>query len=82
MGRALAHLGKPTEAVTYLESASRNDPLDATVHYQLATLYRQLGRSPDADRELAQFRKLQEAAKERREVFGELREKVADDNKP
>ncbi len=81
MGRALAHLGKPTEAVTYLESASRNDPLDSGVRYQLATLYRQLGRPTDADRELGQFRKLQEAAKERRAVFGELREKVAGDNK-
>ncbi len=51
------------QAVTELEKAIQAQPDSSTAHYTLMTLYRDLGRSQDAKREMAIFQKL-EAAKE------------------
>jgi Flp pilus assembly protein TadD len=50
--------GDPRPALKYLLRASQSAPLDDSVHYQLAALYRKLGRKQDAGRELAKFQKL------------------------
>ena len=49
MGEALLNQDEPNQALDYLLSASRlMDPAGATVHYQLALLYRKLGRGSDS----------------------------------
>jgi len=50
--------GKPQQALTYLQSAARADPNNAQVHHQLAVLYRGMGQTQEADRELSAFREL------------------------
>jgi tetratricopeptide (TPR) repeat protein len=52
-GRALLALKRPREAVEDLKKAIGLDPGDAALHYQLATAYRQLGLSREADMEIA-----------------------------
>jgi predicted Zn-dependent protease len=79
MGRVLIHLGKNAEAVPYLEAASHNNPLDPSVHYKLAMAYRALGRSADSEKELAQFRTLQQATQKLGEIAGEMRLKIPTD---
>jgi predicted Zn-dependent protease len=80
MGRILIRTGKRAEAVSYLEGASRNDPLNANLHYQLAIVYRELDRTGDADREFAAYRKLQQTTQKLREVFAEMRQKTPGDD--
>jgi Flp pilus assembly protein TadD len=53
-----ASQGDSGPALKYLLRASQAAPLDDSVHYQLAALYRKLGRKEEAGRELAEFQKL------------------------
>jgi hypothetical protein len=43
------------------------------VHYHLGTLYRKMGRSDDARRELAEFQRLKHLKEQMREVYKEMR---------
>lgn len=63
MGKALVHLDRAPEALPYLEKAMQVNPENTDVHYQLALVYRKLGRKSDADREFAMFRKLQRSSR-------------------
>jgi tetratricopeptide (TPR) repeat protein len=76
MGEALMNTDKPEEALEHLLAASRLDPLNATVHYRLSVLYREMGRDADAHRELAIFRKLQESKKSIQHVYQQMHELV------
>jgi tetratricopeptide (TPR) repeat protein len=69
LGWAWFKMGKPEKALEHLLAANRLDPLFSTTHYQLGTLYRQLGREADARRELAVFEKLEEARKQIDQVY-------------
>jgi tetratricopeptide (TPR) repeat protein len=62
MGKALLHQSRPAEALPYLERAVQLDGLNPTTHYELGMLYRKLGRSTDAERELKAFRELQRSS--------------------
>ena len=57
---ALISLGQPSEAIHLLEDAIKDDPTNMTAHYRLATLYRQAGRTQDAQREMDTFRHYKE----------------------
>jgi tetratricopeptide (TPR) repeat protein len=50
--------GEPGEALSQLKAAGKLDPQSGRVHYALSRAYRQLNRAPEADRELALFRRL------------------------
>jgi tetratricopeptide (TPR) repeat protein len=52
---ALISLNQPSEAIRLLEDAIKDDPTNMTAHYRLATLYRQAGRTQDAQREMDTF---------------------------
>jgi tetratricopeptide (TPR) repeat protein len=60
MGKALVHLDRASEALPYLEKAVQVDPENTEIHYQLAMVYRKLGRQSDADREFSTFQRLQQ----------------------
>ncbi len=67
--RTLALQQRPKDAVAHCETAVRLDPELRVAHYRLARLYQQLGRDEDSRREMALFRKLDEAAHRESEHF-------------
>lgn len=67
--RALALQQQSKEAVPHCETAVRLDPELREAHYRLARLYQQLGREEDSRREMALFRKLDEAAHRESQYF-------------
>ncbi len=58
MGEIYARRGEAGKALECLLRASRAAPFDESIDYQLASLYRKLGRAQDASRELAAFKKI------------------------
>ena len=67
LGRAEKRLGNDAAAVAHLERATTTDPDPETVQqawYQLGQLYRRLHRVDDAQKALAMFEKLKDAAAE------------------
>jgi tetratricopeptide (TPR) repeat protein len=66
-GKALVHLGRNDLSVRWFEQAVALDPHYPEPHYQLAQVYRRLGRTADADRAIRSFREASaRAPKERR----------------
>jgi tetratricopeptide (TPR) repeat protein len=53
--------GKPEQALPHLERAIKTDPKDSRLHYTMSRVYRRLGRSSDADREMEIYQKLKAA---------------------
>jgi Flp pilus assembly protein TadD len=60
-GRALLALKRPQEALVDLKKAAALDPTEKTVHYQLALVYRQLGRTREAEEQDSIFESMQKA---------------------
>jgi len=58
LGKSLVSAGRPEEAVAPLEKAVKLTPDDAVAHYQLSFAYRRVGREPEAQKELAVYRRL------------------------
>ncbi|MDQ3920446.1 MAG: tetratricopeptide repeat protein, partial [Acidobacteriota bacterium] len=68
-----------TEAAAEFERVIRLDPQSAEAHYQLARVYVRLKRTQEAERELAAFKQLSDAQKQRRETDRrELLRRLAD----
>lgn len=61
LGEALLQMGRPSEAVTHLELAQSLDK-DGSIHFQLATAYRRLGKTALASRAAARQKELESAA--------------------
>lgn len=64
-GKILLDRGKYTDATAHLERAARLSPRKDYIHYQLQAAYRKLGRTDDADRELALYKELKTEARDR-----------------
>ena len=60
LGRALISLHEPAKAIPPLESAVKLQPQNPSTHYLLAMAYRGAGRLPDAQKELAEYKKATE----------------------
>ena len=65
LGKILADRGHPEEGLAHLEAAARLSPEVDYMHYQLQAVYRKLGRSADADRELEIYKGLKAKSRER-----------------
>jgi tetratricopeptide (TPR) repeat protein len=63
LGRLLIRGRRYDEALTFLKRGAELAPDDPGVHYQLFLVYSRAKQKPDADRELALFKKLEEARK-------------------
>ncbi len=63
IGKALLQQDSPAEALPHLERAMQLDSQNPNIRYQLATVYRKLGRSADAERELTMFHELHERSR-------------------
>jgi len=61
--RALIKLNRNAEAAADLEAAAKVDPAEPTTHFLLARVYRALGRTQDAQAEMAAYQKLEESAR-------------------
>lgn len=64
-------------ALSYLLDAQHSDPRNASVHYQLAVVYRKMGRAVEANHELNTFKQLKESKDVTRSVFQEILENPA-----
>jgi tetratricopeptide (TPR) repeat protein len=73
LGRVLLSMDQPKKAQPLLESAVRLDPSDPAAHYRLGSLYRQMGRSDDARRELAEFQHLKQMKARLGDLYKEMR---------
>jgi tetratricopeptide (TPR) repeat protein len=61
LGEAYHREGATTRALGELKAAEQLDPTNPRPHYILAQLYSKLGERPSADREMAEFQRLQSA---------------------
>ncbi len=73
LAKTLMAMNQPEKAKPLLENAARLDPTNATTRYHLATVYRGLGRTADARRELAEFQELKEMKARLKESYREMR---------
>ncbi len=67
LGKSLVSAGRAVEAVAPLEAAVKLDSQNPVAHYQLSFTYRRLGRSQEAEKEMALYRQTQDEAARRRE---------------
>ncbi|WP_446743960.1 tetratricopeptide repeat protein [Silvibacterium acidisoli] len=68
----LISMKQQDKALPLLERAVRLDPTYATAHYRLATLYRQRGRTADAQREVEEYKKYRDLKEKLRGVYKEM----------
>ena len=66
-------MNQPEKALPLLQRAAKLDPFNAIVRYHLATAYRRSGRAEDAQRELAEFRRLRELKGRLNDVYQAMR---------
>ena len=82
LGKTLAVLHQPEKAKVYLERAAKAEPFEAVIHYRLASVYRELGQTADARRELAEFQKLRELKDRLKETYHQMRLRPAKEEHP
>lgn len=58
MAEIYSRRGQAERAIEYLLHARQSAPFDETIYYRLASLYRKLGRTSEARREMARFENL------------------------
>ena len=77
IGKILFDRGQMQGAVPHLESAARLSPDKDYMHYQLQKAYRGIGRTADADRELAIYQQLEtkSRAQARDQIYQTLQQK-------
>ncbi|MGA2984428.1 MAG: tetratricopeptide repeat protein [Terriglobia bacterium] len=80
LGAALIKTSEPEKAIEQLLAAIRLDPLYSISHYQLSTVYKQLGREADAAHELAEFEKLEDSRKKLDQVYVQTRGEFPESN--
>jgi tetratricopeptide (TPR) repeat protein len=73
MAIVLISLNEQPQAMALLESAVKNDPTNIRAHYRLSTLYRQVGRTADANREMDVYLHYHQIRAELGVVFQQLR---------
>jgi tetratricopeptide (TPR) repeat protein len=77
MAKVLMAMHEPAKAVAPLERAVRMEPFDPAPHYRLGVLYRELGRTEDSGRELAEFMKLKQMKARLAHIYQQMRLKPA-----
>jgi Tfp pilus assembly protein PilF len=72
LAKVLLEMNKPGKALPLLEASVQLEPTNATAHYRLATLYKKLGRTEDAKREVELYQKYKEMKEKLRVVYKDL----------
>jgi len=78
LAKLLSAHGDAQEATSLLEMAVKDDPTNIQAHYQLSTLYRQAGRTTDAQHEMNEFAHYRSIKERLGKVFRQFRQ--ADDS--
>ncbi|MGH9353977.1 MAG: tetratricopeptide repeat protein [Terriglobia bacterium] len=73
LAKVLMSMGQMEKAEPLLKRAIQLDPTSAVAHFRLSTLYRQTGRSADAQRELDQYQKYKAMKEKLRDLYHGLR---------
>ena len=73
LAKALMAMNQPEKALPLLENAVKLDPTSAVAHFRLSTIYRQMGRTEDAKRELAEYQKYKAMKEKLRDVYRQMR---------
>jgi tetratricopeptide (TPR) repeat protein len=73
LAKTLIAMNQPEKALPLLERAAKLDPFSAVIRYHLSTAYRRSGRAQDAQRELAEFRRLRGLKGRLNEVYSAMR---------
>jgi tetratricopeptide (TPR) repeat protein len=73
LGKVMLSSSEPQKALPLLEKSVKLDPDDATAHYRLGSLYRQMGRTEEAKKEIAEFQRLKEMKERLRDLYKEMR---------
>jgi tetratricopeptide (TPR) repeat protein len=73
LAKILISMNQPEKAEALLERAIQLDPTTAVAHYRLSFLYRNAGRTADAQRELEAYRKYKQMKEKLREVYRQMR---------
>jgi tetratricopeptide (TPR) repeat protein len=73
LAKALMAMNQPEKALPLLEKAVKLDPTSAVAHFRLSTIYRQMGRTEDAKREIAEYQKYKDMKEKLRDVYRQMR---------
>ncbi|MGI8962245.1 MAG: tetratricopeptide repeat protein [Bryobacteraceae bacterium] len=82
LAKTLISTNQPEKAISLLRHAAQLEPFNATIHYHLSVLYRKAGRTDDAHRELAEFRRLTEMKTRLDQVYQAMRLQPAVQEQP
>jgi tetratricopeptide (TPR) repeat protein len=74
LAKVLASMNEREKALELYKKALQLEPTNATVHFQLSTLYRQMGRQEDAQRELSEYKKYKEMKEKLRVIYRDMRQ--------
>jgi tetratricopeptide (TPR) repeat protein len=72
LAKVLIEIDQPNKALPLLEASAQLEPTNATVHYRLATLYRKMGRTDDAGREVELYQKYKDMKEKLRAVYKDM----------
>ncbi len=72
LAKALIEMNQPDKALPLLEASVQLEPTDATAHYRLATLYKRVGRTEDAKRELELYEKYKDMKEKLRVLYKDM----------
>ena len=73
MGRTLSQMDRAKDAEPFLKRAAQLEPFTAVTHYRLSLVYRSLGRTAEAQTELAEFQRLKDMKERLKQVYTEMR---------
>ena len=73
MAKLLVTMNQNQKAQQLLEHAIQIDPSDSVAHYRLGTLYRRQGKTEEANKEIAEYKKYKEMKDQLQKVFHDMR---------
>jgi Flp pilus assembly protein TadD len=73
LAKALDSMDQRDKALPILESVVQHDPTNALAHFRLGTLYRQVGRTEDAKREIEEYKKYKEMKERLADIYKQMR---------
>ena len=74
LAKTLMSMNQSEKALPLLEHAVKLDPTSAVAHFRLSTVYRQIGRTADAKRELEAYQKYKDMKEKLRELYRQMRQ--------
>ncbi len=82
MAKILMSMHEPQKAEPYLEHAAQVEPFSPGTRYRLSVLYREVGRTEDSHRELAEFEKLKKMKSRLGDLYQQMRLRPAKQDEP